>query len=249
MSGVSDLEIDDRGQHVAVDHIERHLAVVRFRDGRRTPFTVVVFRFGSMPRIETKRPSPWSLSTLTPAMRRAASATFSSGRRSTASADSTEIRPCGGPLAVQRAGQLTALTDDEDIVGDRDVRAQHEIGLDLVIGADQGDGAGLGVRAQIIHHQGEITCRHIAETEGAVTIRRHRLTGFGNPDNGALKTDRSGRFCHTAGNLARLGRPRRKRHHGRRTQQTGHTLHLKIPRHISRRTKMRAGLRAYQQGL
>ena len=44
--------------------------------GRRTPLSEVALSSGSRPRTDTKRPSPWSFSTLTPGMRRIDSATF-----------------------------------------------------------------------------------------------------------------------------------------------------------------------------
>ena len=58
-------------------------------EGRRTPLSEVALRLGARPRTDTKRPSPWSFSTLMPGRRRRLSATFWSGNWPIASRLST----------------------------------------------------------------------------------------------------------------------------------------------------------------
>ena len=58
-------------------------------EGTRVPLMVTLLRSGPRPRTLTKRPSPWSRSTLMPGKRCTASATFSSGNCATPSACTT----------------------------------------------------------------------------------------------------------------------------------------------------------------
>ena len=61
--------------------------------GTLTPLMVVTMRFGSMPRMPTNRPSPWSRSRNTPETRCSASETLRSGNWPMSVADTTETMP------------------------------------------------------------------------------------------------------------------------------------------------------------
>ena len=166
------------GQRVSIDDVEANLAVFSFRGGQantvdRKP------KQGSetIPRMETKRPSPWSLRTLTP---NSAASGFSDvfireladGVRGK-DGDDAVVCTLAGESGVQGA----ALADDEDILDIANIVTQRDRRRDRVIDAGQVHGDFARISTHIGDAQRVAAGSKTRDPERTIACRGRRLTG------------------------------------------------------------------------